>query len=109
MAECEQACAARAIPRHVLPPRSPRLNGGVERCNGAWRYEFHAVVNLPSDIAKIADQVDAFEHLYNRFRPRGALDGKTPSRYHQICRDRNASPSQCLSPDTDLTDMIRQV
>lgn len=59
----------------------------------AWRYEFYAVVDLPSDIAKIADHVAAFQHLYNHFRPRGALDGKTPKQYLQICRDRNASPS----------------
>jgi len=31
------ACAAKAIPLYVLPPRSPKLNGAVERCNGAWR------------------------------------------------------------------------
>ncbi len=93
MAEFEQACAAKAIPLYVLPPRSPKLNGAVERCNGAWRYEFYAVVDLPSDIAKIADHVDAFQHLYNHFRPHGALDGKTPNQYLQICRDRNASPS----------------
>ncbi|MCI0598165.1 MAG: hypothetical protein L0Y60_01370, partial [Beijerinckiaceae bacterium] len=50
MPEFEQACAAKAIPLHVLPPRSPKLNGAVERCNGAWRYEFYAVVDLPGDI-----------------------------------------------------------
>jgi hypothetical protein len=33
---------------HVLPPRSPKLNGGVERCNGAWRYEFYACTELPA-------------------------------------------------------------
>jgi len=38
MAEFEAACAARKIPLYVLPPRSPKLNGAVERCNGAWRY-----------------------------------------------------------------------
>jgi putative transposase len=37
MAEFETACAAKAIPLYILPPRSPKLNGAVERCNGAWR------------------------------------------------------------------------
>ena len=31
------------------PPRSPELNGSVERNNGAWRYEFYATRDLPDD------------------------------------------------------------
>jgi transposase InsO family protein len=93
MAEFEQACAAKAIPLYVLPPRSPKLNGAVERCNGAWRYEFYAVHDLPGDIDKIAEHVDAFQHLYNHFRPHGALDGMTPNQYLQICRAKEAPPS----------------
>jgi hypothetical protein len=92
MAEFELACAAKRIPLYVLPPRSPKLNGAVERCNGAWRYEFYAVVDLPNDIDKIAEHVDAFQHLYNHFRPHGALDGKTPNQYLQACRA-NESPA----------------
>jgi putative transposase len=93
MAEFETACADKQIPLYVLPPRSPKLNGAVERCNGAWRYEFYAVVDLPTDIHKIAEHVDAFQHLYNHFRPHGALDGKTPNQYLQICRAKESPPS----------------
>ena len=93
MAEFEEACAARAIPLYVLPPRSPKLNGAVERCNGAWRYEFYAVQDLPGDIHKIAEHVDAFQHLYNHFRPHGALDGMTPNQYLQICRAKQSPQS----------------
>ena len=38
MADFENACQERNIPLYVLPPRSPKLNGAVERCNAAWRY-----------------------------------------------------------------------
>ena len=62
----EQACAEAKIPLYVLPPRSPKLNGAVERCNGAWRYEFYACSDLPLDIDKIAKRVDAFRRHYNR-------------------------------------------
>jgi len=86
MAEFEAACAARKIPLYVLPPRSPKLNGAVERCNGAWRYEFYAVADLPNKIDKIAEHVDAFQHLYNHFRPHGALAGLTPKQYLDKCR-----------------------
>lgn len=93
MAEFEAACQRKAIPLYLLPPRSPKLNGAVERCNGAWRYEFYAATELPSHIDAIAEHVDAFQNLYNHHRPHGALDGLTPAEYLQICRDRSTQQS----------------
>jgi putative transposase len=93
MAEFEQACADAKIPLYVLPPRSPKLNGAVERCNGAWRYEFYACSDLPLDIDKIATRVDAFQHLYNHHRPHGALAGMTPANYLSIRRAKETQPS----------------
>ncbi|MFV0383204.1 integrase core domain-containing protein [Paracoccus sp. (in: a-proteobacteria)] len=93
MAEFEKACQDKNLPLYVLPPRSPKLNGAVERCNGAWRYEFYAATELPRQIDKIAEYVDAFQHLYNHHRPHGALDGLTPAEYLNICRDRITAPS----------------
>lgn len=81
MAEFEQACSQKGIALFVLPPRSPELNGAVERCNGAWRYEFYACHDLPLTIPEIATHVDAFQHLYNHHRPHGALAGLTPKQY----------------------------
>ena len=49
-AEFETACAAKGITLYELPPKRPQLNGAVERCNSAWRYEFYAVYDLPSSI-----------------------------------------------------------
>lgn len=40
MAEFETACAAKAIPLYVLPPRSPKLNRAVERYSEAIRILF---------------------------------------------------------------------
>lgn len=93
MAEFERACADAKIPLYVLPPRSPKLNGAVERCNGAWRYEFYACSDLPLDIDKIAKRVDAFQHLYNHHRPHGALAGMTPAKYLSIRRAKETPPS----------------
>lgn len=93
MAEFEQACADAKIPLYVLPPRSPKLNGAVERCNGAWRYEFYACADLPLDIDKIAERVDAFQHLYNHHRPHGALAGMTPAKYLSIRRAKQTQSS----------------
>jgi putative transposase len=65
----------------------------VERCNGAWRYEFYACSDLPLDIDKIAKRVDAFQHLYNNHGPHGALAGMTPAKYLSITRAKEAPPS----------------
>jgi transposase InsO family protein len=94
MAEFEQACAARNIKLYVLPPRSPEINGAVERCNGAWRYEFYAVYDLPTRLDDLNPLVDAFQHRYNTWRPHGALGGKTPAQYLHARQAPQASNSQ---------------
>ena len=80
MAEFEQTCWDAKLALYVLPPRSPKLNGAVERCSGAWRSEFYACNELPLDLRKLAERVDACRHLYNHHRPHGALAGLTPAK-----------------------------
>jgi transposase InsO family protein len=53
MAEFEDACEKKGLRLFVLPPKSPQMNGAVERCNGAWRYEFYAVYDLPRSVEAI--------------------------------------------------------
>lgn len=81
MAEFETECEKRSIKLYVLPPRSPKLNGGVERCNGAWRYEFYACTELPGSVAELNPLIDDWQDTYNYLRPHGALSGLTPSEY----------------------------
>jgi putative transposase len=81
MADFEQACLDKGLDLFVLPPKRPQLNGAVERCNGAWRYEFYAVHDLPHQIERLQPFVDAFAHRYNHHRPHDALDGQTPAEY----------------------------
>ena len=81
MAAFETACQDRQLPLYVLPPKSPKLNGAVERANGSWRYEFYAVYDLPDTLAELNPLIDSFQHLYNHFRPHGALHGLTPAQY----------------------------
>lgn len=81
MAEFETECEQRNIKLYVLPPRSPKLNGGVERCNGAWRYEFYACTELPGSVAELNPLIDDWQDTYNFVRPHGALSGLTPSEY----------------------------
>lgn len=94
MAGFEQACADKGLALYVLPPKTPELNGGVERCNGAWRYEFYAVYDLPRRLAELNPLIDAFTDLYNSFRPHGALAGKTPAQYLATLQAKETQPSQ---------------
>lgn len=80
-AEFEQACKAKGLRLYELPPKRPQLNGAVERCNGAWRYEFYQVYDLPLAIDALNPILDSFQHLYNYHRPHGALAGLTPAQY----------------------------
>ena len=81
MAEFEQACKDKGLALFVLPPKRPQLNGGVERAQGSWRYEFYACYDLPHRLDALNEHVDAFAHLYNHHRPHGALGGRTPNEY----------------------------
>jgi transposase InsO family protein len=94
MAEFETECEKRKIKLFVLPPRSPKLNGGVERCNGAWRYEFYACTDLPGSVEQLNPLIDDWQETYNFVRPHGALSGLTPAEYllnHQATGDPHLS------------------
>jgi transposase InsO family protein len=92
-ADFETACETHGLALYVLPPRRPQLNGAVERCNGAWRYEFYAAYELPHRLDRLQPLVDAFAHRFNHHRPHDALDGKTPAEYLQTFSCGNPPPS----------------
>lgn len=66
------------MPSNARPikPRSPHLNGKVERSQRTDLEEFYSTVDLkaPNLHEKLADWQD----YYNEFRPHGSLNGKTP-------------------------------
>lgn len=93
-AEFEAACQQRKLPLYVLPPKSPELNGAVERANGAWRYEFYAVYDTPYDLDALNRSIDSFAHLYNHYRPHHALRGQTPAAYLASLHSLEAPASQ---------------
>jgi putative transposase len=81
MAEFEDACETKGLRLFVLAPKSPQMNGAVERCNGASRYEFYAVYDLPRSLEALNPILDGFQHPHNHHRPHAALGGITPARY----------------------------
>jgi transposase InsO family protein len=80
-AEFERACQERGIRLFVLPPRSPKLNGSVERAQRTHREEFYQLVDLPETIGELRQKLRAWEGVYNTVRPHQSLGQQTPAEY----------------------------
>jgi len=87
----EEACQERGIRLFVLPPRSPKLNGHVERAQRTHIEEFYEVVDFPLEIIALNEALRAWERTYNTLRPHQALDGKSPMEYLIECHPDLAS------------------
>ncbi len=82
MAEFEQTCKEQGIPLYVLPPRSPEMNGGVERINRTWKEEFYDYYDdLPENILQLSSFVKKYQNFYNEVRPHENLAYSTPLCY----------------------------
>jgi transposase InsO family protein len=87
----EEACHERGIRLFVLPPRSPKLNGHVERAQRTHTEEFYELMDFPVEITALNQSLLAWEETYNTFRPHQALDWKTPMEYIGECHPEMAS------------------
>lgn len=81
MADFEDACQQKGILLFELPPRSPKLNGRVERANRTFREEFYDCSNAPPTVAGFKADLLAWEHTYNHIRPHQALGYLTPAEF----------------------------
>lgn len=81
MAEFEEACEKKGILLFELPPRSPKLNGRVERANRTFREEFYDCSNAPPTVAGFRADLLTWEHTYNHIRPHEALGYLTPAQF----------------------------
>jgi putative transposase len=81
MAQFEQACAEKKIRLFVLPPRSPKLNGHVERAQRTHSEEFYDLYMGELDLKSVNEALREWEHFYNTVRPHHSLDLKTPAEY----------------------------
>ena len=94
MAEFEAACEARGVRLAVLPPKSPKMNGRVERIQATWRNEFYNVHDTATRISELNPQIDRQLAVYNGYRPHDALEGLTPNEYLESRRISEDPPSQ---------------
>ena len=82
MKHFEEACKEKGIKLFVLPPKSPKYNGCVERRNGSFRYEFYQIIDDSYDLSSLRRNLEAFTAMFNRVRPHQALDYMTPIAYY---------------------------
>ena len=82
-AEFEQACQQRGLRLFVLPPRSPKLNGAVERAQRTHTEEFYQVADCSLEMAALNRELRDWEKTYNTVRPHQSLGYLTPLQFLQ--------------------------
>jgi putative transposase len=90
MAEFERECKDQGIRLFVLPPRSPNLNGCVERANKTHGEEFYEVNEIPLELEAHNRMLRQWEDIYNTYRPHQALKYKTPLEFILKWQERRA-------------------
>lgn len=85
MAAFEEACQSQGVQQFVLPPRSPKLNGCVERAQRTHTEEFWECYEDALDLDTVRPALRAWEHLYNTYRPHQSLAQLTPEEYLAKC------------------------
>jgi putative transposase len=95
MAEFEDACETKGILLFELPPRSPKLNGRVERANRTYREELYDCSTATPTVAGLAIELREWEHTYNHIRPHQALGYLTPAQF--LATLNAAKPQEGLS------------
>ena len=80
MADFEALCKELNIALYILPPRSPKINGSVERSNGTYRYEFYAMQKSFNNLTVLNQHLSEFCLWYNEKRPHQRLNYSTPMR-----------------------------
>jgi putative transposase len=77
----EEECQRRKIQLFVLPPKSPKLNGCVERAHRTHTEEFYEVYECSWNVTELNPELRHWEYIYNCVRPHQALNYKTPLQF----------------------------
>lgn len=79
----ENACQDLGLKLFILPPRSPKLNGRVERAHRTHLDEFYNAYPIDFSSPSLNRILEEWERIYNCVRPHRALDNLTPQEYIQ--------------------------
>src|SRR5246500_1944233 len=92
--EFEQECQRIGIKLFVLPPKSPKLNGCVERAQRTHTEEFYEINDCSWTVPELNKELRHWNYIYNCVRPHQALGYKTPLQFlkdNGIIRTRDPS------------------
>lgn len=90
MGEFEEHCRVKGLTLIVLPPRSPKLNGSVERAQRTHTEEFWEVTEAEPELAAARAALAEWESVYNTVRPHQALGYLTPAEYVEQWQSKQA-------------------
>ena len=91
----EEECQRRGIKLFVLPPRSPKLNGAVERAHRTHTEEFYEVTNSSFDLFELRESLLEWEQVYNTVRPHQALGYLTPLKFLEQQKEYSRKEVMC--------------
>jgi len=94
-AEFELECQRRNIRLFILPPRSPELNGYVERAHRTHTEEFYEVTESSFELAELRIELMHWEETYNRIRPHQALSYLTPLEFIEQWKEKQRREVMC--------------
>jgi len=92
----EEECQKRNIRLFVLPPRSPKLNGYVERAHRTHTQEFYEVTDSSFDLSELRDALSRWERIYNTVRPHQSLRYLTPLKFLEQWKKTKGKEALCL-------------
>ena len=91
----EEECQKRGINLSVLPPRSPKLNGAVERAHRAHTEEPYEVTASSFDLSELREELLEWEQVYNTIRPRQILGYVTPLKFLEQRKEYSGKEAIC--------------
>lgn len=91
----EKECQRRDIKLFVLPPRSPKLNGHVERAQRTHTEEFYEVTDANFEIPELNRALLKWEEVYNTIRPHQALAYLTPQQFLERYQQNQRKEAVC--------------
>ncbi len=91
----EEECQRRGIRLFVLPPRSPKLNGGVERAHWTHTEEFYEVTESSFDVSELRGELLDWERTYDTVRPHQALNYLTPLKFLEQWKEKEEKEVRC--------------
>jgi transposase InsO family protein len=105
--EFQEALAVNFIKFRPIKPRSPHLNGKVERSQQTDKEEFYALLDKKDSQLDWQQALAQWENFYNQQRHHSSLHGKTPWEKYLEVKAIILSPAQVQQQYLQKKEIIR--